>query len=170
MANRQLVILRHGKAESGAGIDDFDRMLTARGEADASLIGGWLRDNARMPDRILSSPAARAARTAELTAAAWGVEPDIIRFDRRMYLPSLEDLLSILTVTPAETGSLMVVGHNPGFETLLQTLVGRDELRDSGGGRMATATVAVVDLAVDWASIGLGMGELAGFVSPRDLR
>ncbi len=170
MANRQIVILRHGKAEQGKGIDDFDRLLTTRGEADVALIGGWLRDNARLPDSILSSPAARAARTAELVAAAWGVEPDIIRYDRRMYLPSLDDLFAVLAETPAEIGCLMAVGHNPGFEMLLESLVGPDLLRDHGGAQMATASAAVIDLTIGWDAIAIGMGQLAAFVRPKELR
>ena len=124
MANRRLIILRHGEAEQGAGIDDFDRPLTARGESDAGLVGKWLGTKALLPDRILSSPAARAVATAELAAAACGVEPDIIRLDRRMYLASIADLIAIVETSPVKSQCLMIAGHNPGLETLLDSLVG----------------------------------------------
>jgi phosphohistidine phosphatase len=170
MANRQLIILRHGEAELGAGIDDFDRMLTARGESDAGIIGKWLGDKSLLPGRILSSPAARAVATAELAAAACGVEPDIIRFDRRMYLASIEDLFAIVEATPAGCNCLILVGHNPGLETLLDSLVGPGQLSDYSGGQMAPASVAVIDLTIEWTAIGVGTGQLNAFVSPSELR
>lgn len=170
MSDRQLIILRHGEAENGIGLDDFDRPLTARGEADAGLVGNWLGERALLPDHILSSPAARAVATAELAAAACGVEPDIIRFDRRMYLASIEDLFAIGEATAAGCHCLMLVGHNPGLETLLYSLAGPEQLNEYNGGQMAPASIAVIDLTIDWAMIGPGMGQLTAFVGPGELR
>jgi phosphohistidine phosphatase len=170
MSDRQLIILRHGEAENGIGLEDFDRQLTARGESDAGQIGKWLGEQALLPGRILSSPAARAVATAELASAACGVEPEIIRFDRRMYLASIEDLFSIVEATAAECRCLMLVGHNPGLETLLYSLAGPEQLDEYTGGQMAPASIAVLDLTIDWAAIGPGMAQLTAFVGPDELR
>jgi phosphohistidine phosphatase len=170
MANRRLIILRHGEAEQGAGIDDFDRPLTARGESDAGLVGKWLGTKALLPDRILSSPAARAVATAELAAAACGVEPDIIRLDRRMYLASIADLIAIVETSPVKSQCLMIAGHNPGLETLLDSLVGPEQLSDYSGGQIAPGTVAVINLTIDWAAVGVGAGQLNAFLRPEELR
>lgn len=167
---RQLILLRHGKAERGAGKDDFDRVLTPRGESEAVLMGEWLRDNALVPDCVLSSPADRAAATAALTCDASGVGAGIIQYDRRIYLASVEVLLAVLAAAPAESRRPMIVGHNPGLEMLLLSLVGPRQLAEQGGGQMPTAAVAVIDLTIGWDAIGTGMGRLAAFIAPRDLR
>lgn len=167
---RQLILLRHGKAERGIGKDDFDRELAPRGEAESVLMGEWLRDNALVPDCVLSSPAARAAATAEHSCEASGVGSGIIRYDRRIYLASVEALNAVIAAADADSRRLMIVGHNPGLEMLLLSLVGPRQLADQGGGQMPTAALAVIDLTIGWASIGAGMGQLAAFIAPRDLR
>jgi len=167
---RQLILLRHGKADSGAGTDDFDRALATGGETESVLIGEWLRDNALAPDCVLSSPSARAAATAALACDASGVGSGIIQYDRRLYLASVETLNAVIEAADAESRRLMIVGHNPGLEMLLLSLVGARQLAEQGGGEMSTAAVAVIDLTTGWASIGTGMGRLSAFIAPRDLR
>ena len=39
---RQLLVLRHGEAENGSSIEDFDRALAIRGYAEIELIANWL--------------------------------------------------------------------------------------------------------------------------------
>lgn len=152
------------------GKDDFDRELAPRGEGESVLMGEWLRDTALVPDSVLSSPAARAAATAELVSDACGVGSGIVRYDRRIYLASVEALNAVIASADAECRRLMIVGHNPGLEMLLLSLVGPRQLADQGDGQMPTAAVAVIDLTIGWDTIGGGMGQLAAFVAPRDLR
>lgn len=79
-ACRRLLLLRHGKSEWGdGGLHDHDRPLKAKGENAARLMGRFLSAVGHAPDRVLTSTATRARRTAEVAAEGGGwqcpVEP-----------------------------------------------------------------------------------------------
>jgi broad specificity phosphatase PhoE len=72
---RRLYLVRHGAAAGAEGraIGHSDLPLSADGRrAVERLAATWLGPP---PDRLLTSPLARAAATASLLAAAWGMEP-----------------------------------------------------------------------------------------------
>ena len=67
---RQLTLLRHAKSSwDGTHVKDRDRPLNERGERDAPLMGRRLRARGARPTLILTSPALRARRTAQVIAS-----------------------------------------------------------------------------------------------------
>ena len=67
---RRLLLLRHAKAErSQPGGRDHDRVLAARGRADAKKLGAYLARHAFVPDRALVSTSARTRETWAQVAA-----------------------------------------------------------------------------------------------------
>ena len=75
MPRRRLYLVRHGAAEGAEGraVGESDLPLSADGRrAVARLAATW---QGPPPDRLLTSPLARAAATADLLGAAWGIEP-----------------------------------------------------------------------------------------------
>ena len=87
---KSLTLFRHAKTERDSTTGrDFDRQLAERGERDAVRIGEEIRGLGLTYDLILSSPAARAAQTAELA----GLAP---HFDERIYDASSAELLAIV--------------------------------------------------------------------------
>ena len=91
---REILLLRHAHAENAVpGRSDAERNLSLRGIAEARAAGHWLHEQAAMPARILCSPAARARQT-------------------------LEHALGEVADAPR----LLLVGHNPGFETFVALL------------------------------------------------
>src|SRR5688500_2766855 len=104
---KSLTLFRHAKAEpDSAGGRDFDRRLTDRGRDDSKRIGEEIRELGMDLELVLSSPAARAAETAELA----GLAP---RFDERIYDASAGGLLAIVQEGGGEVARLALVGHNP---------------------------------------------------------
>jgi phosphohistidine phosphatase len=58
----------------------------------------------------------------------------------------------------------MLIGHNPGFEDLLERLTGEEI-------RLPTAALAGVELNVEqWTEVGTGAGNLKFRVTPKELR
>lgn len=154
---KSLTLFRHAKTEreSESG-RDFDRRLNERGRTDAPRIGQSIRQLGIEFDLILSSPAARAAETAELA----GLSP---RFDERIYDASAGELLAIAQVADDSANRLMMVGHNPGFERLASHLVGQNL-------EMPTGSLVVIELPVDhWREVGNGGGRLVQFLKPKEL-
>ena len=67
VAMKRLLILRHATSSwKDPNSPDHDRPLNKRGRHDAPLIGKLLKDEDLKPDVIVSSPAIRAKKTAEL--------------------------------------------------------------------------------------------------------
>ena len=68
---KSLTLFRHAKTQRDSLTGrDIDRQLNERGERDAPRMGEELRTLGLDYDLILSSPAARAAQTAELAGLA----------------------------------------------------------------------------------------------------
>lgn len=126
----RLYLIRHGKAErqSDSGLD-ADRQLAPRGERQAAWLGGVLRDAERPPGRIIASPAARAARTADLIAEALGLEAE--RRDEVGLSSTASRVIDLLAHAGGAGGaggtggepSLALVGHNPTLSMVADVLV-----------------------------------------------
>jgi phosphohistidine phosphatase len=117
----ELHLLRHAHAGEPAGrtgsVDD--RPLTAKGEGQGQRLGRFLAEIAFEPDAIITSPKLRAARTAEIVAAALGRE---VRQDDR--LAGGFDLVTIeaMLFDAGEPVKPVLVGHDPDFSELVATL------------------------------------------------
>ncbi len=138
---KRLLLMRHA-APGGKqpGISDHDRPLHSSGEEQAKRIGRLIKKEGARPDLILSSTAERAKRTAELVSESCG--SDLPWLVPELYLAGPEEWLRQLGPLPDEYGTVMVVGHNPGLEGLLQALTGSAET-------LAPAALADLTLQID---------------------
>jgi len=160
--NRQLLIMRHGKADWEIEIDDLQRPMIERGVEEANNIGHWLNDQALHPDIIISSTASRAMATSQQVAEAMGISD--IKQDARIYNASLSQLLLVLADISSEYKRPMIVGHNPGFEELLIYLADVGERFYKGRKLMTTGTVAIVDMPDDWQQLDRQSGDVVDVV------
>ena len=143
---RRLVLIRHARAADAAV--DADRPLTREGEQQAAAVGRWLRKAGLVPDRVVVSPARRAAQTWQRAATQLPSLPDP-DVDRRIYDNAVEFLLAVIQETPAEVGTLAVVGHNPSIGTLASVLddgAGSPSARGNLQSGFPTGCVAAFDL------------------------
>ena len=114
---REVILLRHAHAEAGkAGQADAERPLSARGVEEAIAAGRWLREQSVLPARVLCSPSVRTRQTLEHALGA--VEA---RSEPRIYEASAGELIALID-DHADAQRLLLVGHNPGFETLVALL------------------------------------------------
>ena len=79
------------------------------------------------------------------------------------YNAGAEGLLELVRGLPAEADTAMLVGHNPGIETLATQLADSD----SGLGEFPTSAVCVLEFDAGWDSIEPGTGRLIAFAVPR---
>lgn len=164
---KYLVLLRHGRAESADGGDDSARALAPRGEKDTRRAAAWLAEHGPAPEHALVSNAVRTrqtwdAATEELDSA---IQADI-RAD--LYLATAGEILAIIQGAPPTANSVIVVGHNPGIETLARSLAGGGS--DSAARvRLArgfpTAGLALFELdSDDWSQLGAAACRLTQFI------
>ena len=149
----ELLLLRHGKSDWSAGTDDFHRPLKNRGKRGAQRIGAWLWQQDLVPDHIISSPATRARETAFKAAKSMGLGVANVQLDKRLYLPTTDELLDVLHGCPASAQRIMLVGHNPSLEDLLTQLASDAIAIPDDGKLLPTATVARLELDCEPAAI-----------------
>ena len=161
---KMLLLMRHAKSSwDNPSERDFDRPLADRGKRDAPRIGRALKERGPVPDLIVSSPAARARETVEAVIKAAGFTAPL-QFDDNIYEASLAELMRVIRSQPDDSSTVLMVGHNPGFEGLIYRLSGASE-------RMPTAALAAIEFQVDrWQDIEDGQGKLLWHLTPRQLR
>lgn len=161
---KTLLILRHAKSSwDDAELADFERPLNARGRRDAPRMGRLLRREDLIPELIVSSAAARARATAEAVALACGYDNQIV-YTRDLYHAAPEEYVDVLRTVDEQYTRVMVVGHNPGIEELVETLSGEWE-------RMQTAALALIALPIErWQDLDEETeGELQEVWRPKEL-
>ena len=155
----ELILLRHAHAETqAAGHDDLERPLSPRGEAEADSAARWIADHGT-PTRVLCSTALRTRQTAERVLALIGFVET--RHDARIYEATPGMLLEVLA-DHRDTERLMMVGHNPGLESLV-ALLATGQSGDHRG--MPPGSIAVLSLDTD-APTEPGVARLTTFWSP----
>ena len=164
----RLMLLRHAKTASAEpGENDRDRKLTARGRADAPVIGAYIAHHRLVPDLALVSPAVRAEETWDLVAGALPAQPRLVK-DERIYNASPRRLSTLIRET-RQAASILLVGHNPGLHELAVSLIasGDVDARERLFEKLPTCGLVVIDLPFDdWSKLHANSGRLERFVTP----
>jgi phosphohistidine phosphatase len=164
---KTLLILRHSKSSwKDPDLPDHDRPLNKRGKHDAPIIGELLRKQDLVPDLIFSSTAVRAKDTASAVVTALGYAGKII-FPSSLYSVGSNAYVKVIgdLTYDDDYSSILVVGHNPGVEKLVQILTGEFQ-------EMPTCALAIITLAIEtWSSLQrhIGQGKLIALWRPREL-
>ncbi|WP_300452164.1 histidine phosphatase family protein [Accumulibacter sp.] len=160
MKGRTLLVLRHGKSDWSTGQEDFHRPLVSRGQLGSRKMGAWIRQQKLLPDTVLSSPAERARATTVAACKAMGLPVKQVRFDERLYGASVEDQLTVLAECPASARRVMLVGHNPGLEELIQHLAAGPVAIPEDGKLLPTSALAQLAVTDEWRNLGRGCASL----------
>lgn len=149
----RIILMRH--AQSGwalPGQADFDRSLDEAGVAEAAEVSARAAAAGYRPDLVLCSTARRCRQTADAFLAAFA-EPPEVRYSDELYNAPPSAYFELIGRHP-DRASVMVLGHNPAMEEILETLAG-----------MRTAAEAVPD---GYPTAGLAVLTHAGGVSDQD--
>lgn len=116
-----------------------------------------------VPDLLLCSTALRAQATAGLVAAACGYTGEI-RPAPELYLAGPDVYLDVLRGVADQHSRVLVVGHNPGLEALVEALTGQGVI-------LPTAALAQVALPLhSWRELEVGpVGKLVNVWRPKAL-
>lgn len=156
MANnsKEIMILRHAKAEAGSPAGDFARRLTEAGREHARRLGMQLHDQRLIPQSVYSSTALRAIETASLVCEQMAITSDQIVQKEALYLADVEIYLSLLQQVHPRITRVMLVGHNPVLEDLVDYL-SRDPFisNQPSGKRLLPATLITLRYDGDWPAL-----------------
>ena len=125
MNNRTLILVRHAKSSwDDTSLNDHERPLNQRGEANAPTMGIRLQKTGIMPDALFSSTALRASSTAKIFAGCLHFPDAEISFNSDLYLSSAGILQDFIAQIDNSLNTVLIFGHNPGL-TLLVSQVWR---------------------------------------------
>jgi phosphohistidine phosphatase len=150
-AERQLIVMRHAKADELPGGPDIERPLRPRGCKNASAAGRWLAGRGLTPDLVLCSSARRAKQTWRYVSAELAGDPEVVT-EPRLYAAAAGDLLAVFAEVEPRIRSLMYVGHNPAAADVTEILTG--EPAD-----FPTSGIAIIGVSVPWPELASGGGD-----------
>jgi phosphohistidine phosphatase len=131
---KKIILIRHAKsAWDNPWLGDHDRPLAERGIVDAPKMANRLKKRGIHPEIILSSTAKRASETAIITAKALGFPEDEITWEKNLYHASPNTILKYIHLQKDSKNTLIVFGHNPGFNELINYLGGNIENLPTAG-------------------------------------
>lgn len=162
---KTLLLMRHAKSSwKDSEKADIDRPLSKRGKKDAPFMGKLLEEKDLVPELILSSVAKRARLTTEAVTKESNYQKKTVYLDS-FYLAEPQEYMKELNSLPNKFDRVMIIGHNPGLEGLLQILSGRVE-------SLPTAAIAHLSLPIKkWKELNSKTkGELLSLWFPRELR
>lgn len=160
---KKLILIRHAKSGWGSpDLGDIDRPLNNQGKKDASLMGERLSQYSIQPDLILSSPAKRAMKTAEIITKSLGYSVDKIVMLASLYTFDVKELLTIVQDINGRYQMVIVVGHNPAITRLAEYSTGFqvDQIPPCG-------VFCIRFENLSWEMVGIANGTAEFFDSPQ---
>lgn len=127
-------------------------------------VGSYLMLAGIDPDAILSSPAIRAQKTAEILKEKMDSNVKI-SFMEELYLSSADTIKNLLIHQHNNIETIMLVGHNPGISDFASILTGGEVLKIPKG------AVLALSLPIDnWSDIADGKSYIDFFVNPKQFK
>jgi phosphohistidine phosphatase len=158
---KKLYLIRHAKSSwEDSRLSDFERPLNKRGELNAPFMGALLFKKNVKPDLILSSPAFRAKRSAEIIAEELGYTQEIL-FIPEIYEGNVSSLEKILLGLNDENNTVLLFGHNPILNMFAQQYLDFEE-------NIPTCGVLEIEFtSKSWSKINRSNARLVSFEYPK---
>lgn len=122
---KTLILMRHAKAEpQSISQCDLNRSLQSRGKRDSKKAAGSLLKMKVMIDMLITSPAVRATKTAQIIRKKLGKNMKSWSIREGLYGSDTNHLSNMIRQTPAQINTLMLIGHNPELDELASQLAG----------------------------------------------
>jgi phosphohistidine phosphatase len=160
--SRNLILLRHAKAEHPERMEDIQRPLSLVGRRQAGRVGASLAAAGMVPDLVLCSSSVRTRQTWDLARATLGATPEV-RFVEGIYYAGSRDLLEIVQEVVDDVRTLLVVGHEPTMSHVAAELAGPGSdpttlARVRVG--VPTASWSLLEVATSWRELSTGGATL----------
>jgi phosphohistidine phosphatase len=126
-----------------------------------------MNENNHTPQKIISSPALRAKETIELVAeqiSKFNLED--LTYEDELYLAGFTQLIEFINTYKDKVQSLMLVGHNPGIENLVNYLCDRSGDKET---IVTTANLFIFKFSSDSFNTAVDIIELVEAIKPKEL-
>jgi len=160
---RRLILMRHAKSSWKSNAPtDHARPLNKRGRRAAPKVGARLRELGWVPDLIVSSDSARTRETFVRMREALGHVGDAV-FLESLYHAGIGPVHAALEQLDDAVSTVLLLGHNPGWEQTLHWLSGRDETMQTG------ASALLMRDTETWSDAAGAGWTLEALLRPREL-
>lgn len=120
---KTLILVRHAKSSwEEAGLSDSERPLNERGKRDAPEMAKRLRKRKLEIDKLVSSPAERAFRTARFFAKEFDFKKDDILVEKALYGALSSGFEQVVAGLKDKYTTVALFSHNPGITEYANTL------------------------------------------------
>ncbi len=163
MFMKKLFLIRHAKSSwDNHNLSDFERPLNKRGLRDAPFMAKLINKEKIKPDIIYSSPALRAASTAEFFAEELNYKKKKIILDENIYEAGIRELEHIVQNIANDKNTAFLFGHNPTITYYANHL--GNKLIDN----MPTCSIVGIEFNEDtWNKVEHGKGNTFFFEYPK---
>ena len=156
---KQVLVVRHAESETAeANLGDFGREITDVGVKQARALARRVVELGLIPECVVTSDAVRAVQTAEVFRDQGGYTGEIEQ-NPDLYDATEETYLDVVCNCDDKLSRIMIVGHNPAVEAVVQLLIGKHR-------KMKTCSAAIVAAEVDsWRDlVGADAARLQTFI------
>ena len=130
--------MRHAKSDwKTNALSDHDRPLNQRGKRDAPLIAERMLELHWEPQLVISSDSLRTQETWQRMDKIFPNRPNIV-FSPQLYHGTVEDIQAVVSTVSNEAQTVMVLGHNPGWENALTFLSGESHTMTTANAALLT--------------------------------
>ena len=135
----KLYLLRHADAATLANVDD-DRALSEKGIMQSKTVADFCQQKNLNLGMILTSPLLRAQQTAKPVAKKLGIKIETVPW--LVYATEAQQVIDQLDMR-SDIPSIMLVGHEPDFSLLAETLLGSEV----GSVHIRKASLTLLDIS-----------------------
>ena len=163
--NKKLLLIRHAKSDwADASLSDFNRPLNSRGLRDSVEMAQRIDMQKLVPEKLISSPALRAATTCQLMAQNWKKEIKEIVFDAKIYEANVQQLLNIVNGFDDTDDYVALFGHNNGITDFAVYLTDADLFN------IPTCGVALIEFPFNsWKMVSKHTGDVLMYDFPKSV-
>lgn len=159
---KTVFLIRHAKSSwANSNLDDFDRPLNHRGNADAPRMSDFLADMGVKPQMVLCSTAKRAKQTYAHFLNHFKGLP--IHLTNALYHASAQTILEQLHALPTPINTVALFCHNPGIDELVMEIDNKLTHIPTCG------VVEIVFEDSDWRSINTGQSFIKSHYFPKEI-
>ena len=155
---KTLYLLRHsGTLSTSPTGRDVDRRLSPEGIRDAETTAQFIAGASPPPEAVFTSPAARARETSAFVSSKIIIRETVVP---EIYEASTGTLADVVRSIDGGIDAALLVGHNPGFASLVEFFTGATV-------SMRSPAVAKIEFDIDdWKKAERYKAELADLYSP----
>lgn len=162
---KTLYIIRHAKSDQNFFGNDFERPLNERGQTDAPTMAKRLLDKKIKIDALVSSPAKRAKKTAEVFAEILKKPVSETLLVSALYHAPADVFYEVILALPDDINSVAIFSHNPGITHFVNSF-GTKVQTDN----MPTCAIFAIETDIaHWSAFAHSKKEFLFFDYPKNL-